>query len=58
MELVMAFLYRLLIGCLLVWLIDKTLTVFGVKESIRDVVMVIAVILAWAFALFGWAIKV
>ncbi len=50
------FMIRLLIGCLLVWLIDFTMGAFGVAELPRKIILIVTLILAWVYILFGWAL--
>lgn len=49
-------LIRLLIGCLVLWLIDKGLAVFKVGDPPAWVIQLIAFILAVLYILFGWMI--
>lgn len=48
--------FRALLACLLVWLIEKTLSAFKVGDPASTIVMIVAVIVAWLFVLIGWAL--
>jgi len=48
------FLYRLLVGCLLIWLVDKALSVFEIPARIAKVIQIITIILALIWILLGW----
>jgi hypothetical protein len=54
MDILMPFLYRLLIGCLVIWLVDKALSVFEIPARVSKVIQILTLILALAWILFGW----
>lgn len=49
-------LFRLLVGCLALWLIDKGLAVFKVGDPPAWAIQLIAYILAVLYILLGWMI--
>lgn len=45
---------RFLIACLATWLIQQTLSAFRIPDPPAWVIMIIVIILAWLYVLFGW----
>jgi hypothetical protein len=52
------FLIRLLIGCLVIWLVDKGLAVFRVGDPPKWVIELITFVLAVLYILFGWVVPI
>ncbi len=50
-------LYRLLVGCLVIWLMDQIIGVLKIGEPAAWVIKLVTVILAVVFILFGWALN-
>lgn len=50
-------LFRLLVGCLVLWLIDKGLTVFRVGDPPRWIIELVAFILVVLWILLGWMLE-
>lgn len=49
-------LFRVLLSCLLVWLICKTLDVLKVSDPPKWIIELVVVILAWVYIFVGWMI--
>lgn len=52
------FLIRLLVGCLVIWLVDQVLVKFGIGEPPARIIQIITIILALIYIVVGWAVPI